>query len=103
MKFMLFFSSELDLFRDTVSSIGADSGTGKLQIEKKDCDHLEACYFRHALALDECRLKFVPEYISGKQSILDYAGNGAAGPRIKEVWFAGCHSDMYDVNLFDQG
>ena len=47
------------------------------------------CGFRHALALDERRVKFVPEY----------ANNGAAPDSeredIKEVWFSGSHSDMY--------
>ena len=49
------------------------------------------CIFRHALALDELRIKFLPEY-----------ANGGCGPqakhvengRIKEVWFVGSHSDM---------
>ena len=45
------------------------------------------CVFRHALALDECRVKFLPEYV-----------NGGMGPQsdgdVKEVWFAGVHSDM---------
>lgn len=47
------------------------------------------CVFRHALALDELRVKFLPEYASG--------GNGPdadPGVDIKEVWFAGSHSDM---------
>jgi len=53
------------------------------------------CVFRHALALDELRVKFLPEYVNG--------GNGP-GPedndeRVKEVWFAGSHSDMYDTGL----
>ena len=46
------------------------------------------CVFRHALALDERRVKFLPEYV-----------NGGMGPKsgegdVKEVWFAGAHSDM---------
>lgn len=47
------------------------------------------CHFRHALALDERRVKFQPEF-----------ANGGLGPRegdvgdVKEVWFAGSHSDM---------
>jgi hypothetical protein len=49
------------------------------------------CVFRHALALDELRVKFLPEY-----------ANGGGGPPnrvpgktdVKEVWFAGSHSDM---------
>ena len=49
------------------------------------------CVFRHALALDEFRVKFLPEYA--------YGGEGPAGKNptcdLKEVWFAGSHSDMY--------
>jgi hypothetical protein len=52
---------------------------------------VHVCVFRHALALDEFRVKFLPEY-----------ANGGGGPPImipgkadvKEVWFAGSHSDM---------
>ena len=48
------------------------------------------CVFRHALALDERRVKFLPEYAFG--------GEGPHGKEIecdlKEVWFAGSHSDM---------
>jgi hypothetical protein len=47
------------------------------------------CAFRHALALDELRIKFLPEYANGG------AGpDSAGGGDIKEVWFAGSHSDM---------
>ncbi|KAG6369735.1 hypothetical protein JVT61DRAFT_13604 [Boletus reticuloceps] len=46
------------------------------------------CHFRHALALDERRVKFLPDYVCGRES----------GPRddarVKEVWFAGSHSDV---------
>jgi hypothetical protein len=50
------------------------------------------CAFRHALALDERRVKFLPEYANGGR------GQKSAEPPkadIKEVWFAGSHSDMY--------
>lgn len=47
------------------------------------------CVFRHALALDELRVKFLPEYANGG------AGPGKDATNIKEVWFAGSHSDMY--------
>jgi hypothetical protein len=47
------------------------------------------CIFRHALALDELRVKFLPEYANGG------AGPGSRAKCIKEVWFAGTHSDMY--------
>lgn len=47
------------------------------------------CAFRHALALDELRIKFLPEYANGGAGIdEDKRGD------VKEVWFAGSHSDM---------
>ena len=73
------------------------------------------CYFRHALALDERRVKFLPEYAYGgragdktqqnnddsqvlKEKIVsDLLGNKDSSPRrpqTLEVWFAGTHSDM---------
>ncbi|KAF8125613.1 hypothetical protein EV363DRAFT_1175796 [Boletus edulis] len=52
------------------------------------------CHFRHALALDERRVKFLPDYVCGRES----------GPRddarVKEVWFAGSHSDMRNEKLY---
>lgn len=103
-------------------------------------DHL--CFFRHALALDECRVKFIPEYLDPSEQLMDdhehrarspEPGTGSDAPgsqtekkepnatdddkdaegssspqsesvnfkrqhyrrkRVKEVWFAGSHSDM---------
>jgi hypothetical protein len=84
------------------------------------------CYFRHALALDERRVKFLPEYVYGGTANPPTQGNkdtsaidnksstysqplknkDAAGEfqdrkksartlaHMKEVWFAGTHSDM---------
>ena len=107
------------------------------------------CFFRHALALDERRVKFLPEYARGgagpspdstttttDRGVFEYSNSssdrkplapgaapdaaedgavapssemgapspddgGAAAvgaqrvrPHTKEVWFAGCHSDM---------
>jgi hypothetical protein len=53
------------------------------------------CVFRHALALDERRVKFLPEYVNGG------LGPDASGNKdelkhcdVKEVWFSGTHSDM---------
>ena len=51
------------------------------------------CVFRHALALDECRVKFLPEYANGGHGPSE-KDNGTLGSNIKEVWFAGSHSDM---------
>ena len=68
----------------------------------------DICYFRHALALDERRVKFLPEYVRGglshdtnRQKIIGSTpkasepSKSGVGVRVKEVWFAGCHSDMY--------
>jgi uncharacterized protein (DUF2235 family) len=76
------------MHRDTVSSIGFARGPS-LPETTNGMTHV--CVFRHALALDELRVKFLPEY-----------ANGAKGPPeripgktdVKEVWFAGFHSDM---------
>ena len=75
-------------YRDTVSSVGITRGPS-LPETTNGMRHV--CVFRHALASDERRIKFLPEY-----------ANGGAGPDtnsdsktdIKEVWFAGSHSDM---------
>lgn len=70
--------------RDTVSSIGVTRGSS---FPETTNGMLHVRVFRHALSLHELRSKFLPEY-----------GNGGGGPRkggnVKEVWFAGSHSDM---------
>jgi len=76
------------------------------------------CYFRQALALDERRVKFLPEYAYGgatkpprtsqedyqdkmfgerplparTESTVNYSKE--VTPQTLEVWFAGTHSDM---------
>ena len=55
------------------------------------------CVFRHALALDECRVKFLPEYVN--QGFSEYDVDGTRKEQTpfshtKEVWFVGTHSDM---------
>ncbi|KAJ7146823.1 hypothetical protein C8R44DRAFT_598936 [Mycena epipterygia] len=82
---------------DTVSSVGVFRDKPlPLTLSSR---HL--CIFRHALALDERHVKFLPEYIDGGGSISP--GDNAeaaskvssAGPtNVKEVWFAGTHSDI---------
>ena len=113
--------------RDTVSSIGFIRG--KNLPGTSSVEHI--CFFRHALALDERRVKFLPEYARGGateggeqncegdkvEEIRDSKEDVAQVPRptsskrrqevapeiqlpskgpphIKEVWFAGTHSDM---------
>ena len=62
-------------------------------------------FFRHALALDERRVKFLPEYAYGDSTLGPEDGVWAAetmqrsGPQqdippIKEVWFPGTHSEV---------
>ena len=55
---------------------------------------LHVCHFRHALALDERRVKFLPEYANGGKG----PSEGSADPKsfhdTEEVWFAGTHSDV---------
>jgi len=148
------------MVRDTVSSVGFGRGDVRLSASSAAA---HACHIRHALALDECRVKFIPEYFlemnlpyllnsttsnenqlgraDGPEPIIDHRNtltsegswntsnddtiledrddstteeaqptlaNAIActqpssdeyTPRkiadIKEVWFAGSHSDMY--------
>lgn len=55
------------------------------------------CFFRHALALDERRVKLLPMYARGGVTL---EGDDRKWPSLnrkshtKEVWFAGTHSDM---------
>ncbi|KAG2357750.1 hypothetical protein BDR07DRAFT_350634 [Suillus spraguei] len=86
---------------DTVSSVGIKKE--KILPSTDTCDHI--CYFRHALALDERRVKFLPEYVYGGMS--DRPKSQFVPPpkdecskedhvkdTVKEVWFAGSHSDV---------
>jgi uncharacterized protein (DUF2235 family) len=80
------------VLRDTVSSIGILRGRS---LPETTTGMKHVCAFRHALALDERRVKFLPEYANG--------GKGPGeGDSVKEVWFSGSHSDMY-VSLFIWG
>ncbi|KAJ7785342.1 hypothetical protein DFH07DRAFT_7752 [Mycena maculata] len=72
---------------DTVSSVGVFRG--KPLPLTSSAGHI--CTFRHALALDERRVKFLPEYVEGGSSTFSTTG---AGIDVKEVWFAGTHSDI---------
>ncbi|KAJ8508158.1 hypothetical protein ONZ45_g9551 [Pleurotus djamor] len=76
---------------DTVSSIGVLRGESFPETVS-GMGHV--CHFRHALALDERRVKFQPEF-----------ANGGLGPQmgdigdVREVWFAGSHSDIGGGNI----
>ncbi|KAJ8457781.1 hypothetical protein ONZ45_g18180 [Pleurotus djamor] len=77
---------------DTVSSIGVLRGKS-LPETVSGMGHV--CHFRHALALDERRAKFQPEYVNGG----DGPTNGVRKGDVKEVWFKGTHSDIGGGNM----
>ena len=52
-------STFIEIRRDTVSSVGFGRGDVCLSASSAAA---HACHIRHALALDECRVKFMPEY-----------------------------------------
>lgn len=69
------------------------------------------CLFRHALALDERRVKFLPEYAYGGSTLPSEPTNGSRASsdsahgdlnfqHTKEVWFVGSHSDMWVIHHF---
>ncbi|KAF8554217.1 hypothetical protein OG21DRAFT_1115140 [Imleria badia] len=106
---------------DTVSSVGLVRGDILLSTSASAA---HACHFRHALALDELRVKFMPEYFhemnsqrdEGNDKISKYIvqkkevtgsdqlpssvteNKPAMKSEIKEVWFAGSHSDVGGTN-----
>ncbi|KAF7974506.1 hypothetical protein HWV62_12076 [Athelia sp. TMB] len=75
---------------DTVSSIGLKAGNSSSGIYDSP---KHTCIFRHALALDECRVKFSPECVM--QNTPDSQDTPA---NAKEVWFAGAHSDVGGIH-----
>lgn len=100
------------LYRDTVSSVGIRKQ--KILPSTDTCDHI--CYFRQALALDERRVRFLPEYVYGgasarpksqlvpslkgehrreEECVEDRVEEDHVKDHVKEVWFAGRHSDVY--------
>jgi uncharacterized protein (DUF2235 family) len=83
------------LVRDTVSSVGMFRRKSLPMTDKFNND---ICYFRHALALDELRVKFQPEYVCGGESYIPPDRWNETNTRdhstVKEVWFQGCHSDV---------
>ena len=88
----LFLTMKVTVFRDTVSSVGMVRQK-TLPYTAQGMGHV--CLFRHALALDECRVKFLPEYAHGGRTVLPGSDRTQGpSPHTKEVWFSGTHSDM---------
>jgi uncharacterized protein (DUF2235 family) len=87
---------------DTVSSVGIVRGDEGLPLTGDGMKHV--CYFRHALALDERRVKFLPEFAYGGVALgpanfknkIEPSGKsiGSSPTHTKEVWFTGTHSDI---------
>jgi hypothetical protein len=77
--------------RDTVSSVGLARQKKSLPETTDGMGYV--CFFRHALALDERRVKFLPEFVCGGSS--REPGMFLDDRYCKELWFAGTHSDMY--------
>lgn len=82
----------ISTIRDTVSSVGFARGP---TLPETTTGMRHVCIFRHALALDELRIKFLPEYANGGRG--PHLDNNTAD--IKEVWFLGSHSDMYVLDI----
>lgn len=82
----------MHLLRDTASpdAVGLASSTVPEAVD--GLKHI--CHFRHALALDEKHISFLPACAVGSE-FLDHDSNACPEGDIKEVWFEGSHSDMY--------
>ncbi|KAI0041622.1 WD40 repeat-like protein [Auriscalpium vulgare] len=78
---------------DTVSSVGVARGPS---LPETTTGMTHVCVFRHALALDERRCKFLPEYANGGNG--PPLGDDVMGD-VKEVWFVGSHSDIGGGNI----
>ncbi|KAF8416144.1 hypothetical protein L210DRAFT_3616305 [Boletus edulis BED1] len=76
---------------DTVSSVGLIKGDVFVSTSASVAN---ASHFRHALALDERRVKFMPEYFQEMNAHRNNMLRLGADGDIKEVWFAGCHADV---------
>ncbi|KAK7056273.1 hypothetical protein VNI00_002826 [Paramarasmius palmivorus] len=81
---------------DTVSSVGLVRSDKNLPLTTSGMKHV--CYFRHALAIDERRVKFLPEFAWGSAGP-NYEDCKGEMPHTKEVWFAGTHSDIGGGNI----
>ncbi|KAK7060117.1 hypothetical protein VNI00_000881 [Paramarasmius palmivorus] len=83
---------------DTVSSVGFVKRKD-LPLTTEGMKHV--CLFRHALALHERRVKFLPEFVyGGSGPKVKRRDTGTPEmPHTKEVWFTGTHSDIGGGNI----
>ncbi|KAK0211865.1 hypothetical protein IW262DRAFT_1280085 [Armillaria fumosa] len=76
---------------DTVSSVGIVREQ-PLSLTRTST-HI--CFIRHGLALDERRVKFLPEYFNkGLIPTFERQSQSTESTDVEEVWFAGSHSDI---------
>jgi len=81
---------------DTVSSVGIV----RHKVLPGTADGMKhVCFFRHALALDERRVKFLPEYVNQGMSSEEANTSQTRSLYAKEVWFMGTHSDIGGGNV----
>jgi uncharacterized protein (DUF2235 family) len=79
-------------FRDTVSAVSIHPNPLPLVVGVYN----HVCFVRHALALDERRSLFLHLPISDTPSpATSSPENSFSMVHIKEVWFAGTHSEVY--------
>ncbi|KAJ7701379.1 hypothetical protein B0H17DRAFT_185765 [Mycena rosella] len=71
---------------DTVSSVGVIMGRS-LPFTSNDNTSIKT--FRHAVSLDEHRLRYQPYLCEPKQT-----GDSVSQTDVLEVWFVGCHTDV---------
>ncbi|KAG9124882.1 hypothetical protein FRC07_009867 [Ceratobasidium sp. 392] len=92
---------------DTVASVGIFPKKPFLLTDKYE--HIT--HFRHALALDERRVKFLPEHVTVDYDAIEDQMSRLEAPgytpikgndSLKEVWFAGTHSDIGGGNKVNQ-
>ena len=74
------------LHRETIPSVGLFKSPNFPDVDTSS----NVRYFRHALALDEKRVRLLPEYVRMPET----KPTDEPIPHVKEVWFPGVHSDM---------
>ncbi|KAK0475712.1 hypothetical protein IW261DRAFT_1340313, partial [Armillaria novae-zelandiae] len=84
-------------YRDTVASVGIPQ---KHPLPLTTVAY-HICTFRHGLALDEYRVKFLPTYLAGgwtpNLQLDEYFDTDDKLMNAKEVWFVGSHSDVLGI------
>lgn len=91
-------ANKTTLLRDTVSSVGIVRDK-TLPGTTDGMKHVT--YFRHALALDERRVKFLPEYAHEDSTLLKNAEDGITYDTMNDSWYESRVHTARDDNLDD--